>query len=152
MKNAPNANAWFQMLMLLVMGVAFADAQINSCEPLRPVAGSRSQYKKRGNRCEGLYEADYGAKSLALVSLSFGAIVFPLRAGTKLELTVPGQSRTVHVRAVCKPANVAYEMDAVLAAGSTLTWPVDDVLLPEGLNAKQVGVFAWMDENNHHIF
>lgn len=152
MKRARNTNVWwFELLILLVVGAAFADAQVN-CEQLRPVVGSPSQYKNRGNRCEGLYEADYGAKSLGLVSLTLGVIAFPLRRGTKLELTVPGQSRSVHVRAVAKPANVAYEMDAVLAAGSTLTWPVDDVLLPEGLNAKQVGVFAWGNENNHQVF
>lgn len=152
MKSVQGTKAWFQMLVLLVGGLSLANAQVNSCEPLRPLRGSLSQYKDRGNRCEGLYEADFGAKSLALVSFTLGEIAYPLRSGTKLELTDPGKSGTIHVRAVAKPANVAYEMDAVLGAGSTLVWPVDDVLLPEGLNARQVGVFAWRDESTHQIF
>ena len=135
------------MLVFVVLDVLHLDAQDSSCEPLRPSpTGSSLRYMSRGKpdghnvRCEGLYEEDYGAKSLALVSFTLGTINYPLRAGTKVELTVPKQSVDVHVRAIAKPANVAYEMDAVLSPGSTLVWPVDDVLLPENLNDKQVGV------------
>jgi hypothetical protein len=99
-----------------------------------------------------MYEADYGAKSIALVAFTLGPINYTLRAGTIVELTVPKQSVDVHVRAIAKPANVAYEMDAVLAPGSTLAWPVDDVLLPENLIDKQVGVFAWKSENAKKVY
>lgn len=147
------------LLAFLALGVAPLDAQNRSCEPLRPSPkGSPLRYMSRGKpdghnvRCEGLYEEDYGAKSLALVSFTLGTINYPLRAGTKVELTVLKQSVDVHVRAIAKPANVAYEMDAVLAPGSTLVWPVDDVLLPENLSDKQVGVFAWRDENADKVY
>jgi hypothetical protein len=149
----------YGLLALLLLRVALLDAQDSSCEPLRPSpTGSSLRYMSRGKpdghnvRCEGLYEEDYGAKSLALVSFTLGTINYPLQAGTKVELTVPKQSADVHVRAIAKPANVAYEMDAVLAPGSTLVWPVDDVLLPENLNDKQVGVFAWRGENTKKVY
>jgi len=127
-------------------------AETRPCEPLRPVAGSSFQYRDRGNRCEGLYEANYGVKSLALVSFTLGVINYPLQRGIRLRVTTPNANGAAYVRAVGKPPNVAYEMDAVLAPGSSLDWPVDDVLLPEGLNAKKVGVFAWKQEHGRQVF
>jgi hypothetical protein len=136
----------------LTAGLGSTLAQTNPCEPLRPLKGSAQQYKNRGNRCEGLYQADYGTKALSLISFTIGALEYPLQTGTTLELTVPSQSETVRVRAIAKPPNVAYEMDALLSSGSTLVWPVSDVLLPENLGAKQIGVFAWKEKSNRQVF
>jgi hypothetical protein len=145
------SNCWLAIVMLA--GVFFvAHAQSRPCEPLRPLSGTPLQYKDRGNRCEGLYDPDYGAKALALISLTFGDLNYPLAAGIKLELTVPEQTVTTHIRAVPRPSNIAYEMDALLDVGSTLSWPVDDVLLPENLNAKQVGIFAWNGNDPNKVF
>lgn len=143
MRRAQVLEATFVLFLVIPLQVSFA--QELSCEKLQPLKGSQSQYKKRLNRCEGLYEQDFGSKSLALISFTLGPIIYPLQSGTKLELTVPKQATDVHIRAVARPANIAYEMDAVLNPGATLTWPVDDVLLPEALNAKQIGVFAWRE-------
>lgn len=149
----------FRMTMLYVIlagvswtashGMAAADS---TCEALKPLPGSSSQYKDRGNRCEGLYEADIGVKSLALVSFTFGSLSYHLQPGEKLELSAPHQSSDLHVRAVAKPLGTHYEMDAVLTPNSTLSWPVDDVLLPEGLAASRVGVFAWKGSGSNQVF
>jgi hypothetical protein len=152
MKVAHICKAWFQAFLVFLGSAALAGAQIDPCEPLKPIPGSSSQYKNRGNRCEGLYEEDMGAKSLALISLTLGTISYPLQRGTKLQLTVPSENETVHVRAVPKPVNVAYEMDAVLKSGASLTWPVDDVLLPEALTAQQIGVFSWRDVGSRVVY
>lgn len=151
MRRKLRAMSMFQILPYVL--VSFCSyAQDHPCEPLKPVTGSALQYKIRGTRCEGLYEADYGSRSLALVSFTFGPLVFPLQDGTKLEVTSPAQDAAVHVRAVPKPPNIPYEMDATLPAGSSLEWPVNDVLLPEGLNAKQLGVFGWKGDIAHQVF
>lgn len=136
----------------LAAGLGSLLAQTNPCEPLRPLKGSAQQYKNRGNRCEGLYEADYGTKALSLVSFTIGALEYPLQTGTTLELTVPGQREVVRVRAVAKPPNIAYEMDALISPGSTLFWPVNDVLLQENLGAKEIGVYAWKEKSNRQVF
>src|SRR5208282_3308182 len=115
--------AFYGISVFLTAGLVSTLAQTNPCEPLRPLKGSAQQYKSRGNRCEGLYEADYGTKALALISFTVNALEYPLKAGTTLEVTVPSQSETVRVRAIAKPPNVAYEMDALLSPGSTLVWP-----------------------------
>jgi hypothetical protein len=124
----------------------------SSCESLRTIPGNPSRYKDRGNRCEGLYEADVGAKSLALISLTFGTLSYRLQSGEKLELSAPNQSGDLQVRAVAKPLNAHYQMDAVLTAHAKLIWPVDDVLLPEGFAASRVGVFAWKGSGSDQVF
>ena len=127
-------------------------ASSSTCEALKPIPGSSSQYKDRGNRCEGLYRADIGVKSLALLSFTFGSLSYRLQPGEKLELSAPHQGGDLHVRAVAKPLSTHYEMDSVLMPNSTLTWPVDDVLLPEGLAASRVGVFAWKGSGINQVF
>ena len=134
----------------ILAGVSWTASQApapagTTCEVLQTIPGNPSGYKARGNRCEGLYEADVAAKSLALVSFTFGTLSYRLRPGEKLELSAPTQSGDLQVRAVAKPLSMHYQMDAVLPAHATLTWPVDDVLLPEGLAASRVAVFAWRE-------
>ena len=40
---------------------------------------------------------------------------------------------------------MAYRMDAILDPGPVLTWPVNDVLLPENISANRIGVFGWKE-------
>jgi len=39
-------------------------------------------------------------------------------------------------------------MDAVLPAGSTILWPVRDVLLPASLSDSRLGIFGWKGPEN----
>lgn len=140
------------IVSILVCYINSSQIQPNECEPLRPLSGTPLQYKDRGNRCEGLYEADFGARALALISFTFGELNYSLVNGTKLELTVPNQTVAVHIRAIPKPSNIAYEMDAFLDAGKTLLWPVDEVLRPESLDARKMGIFAWKGTGANKVF
>ena len=115
------------------------------CDPLPPPESGRPAYQARGNRCEGFYLEGYGAQSIELVSLTLGPIVFPLQTGLTLSVSAPGSSGSLHIRAVPKPPRMAYRMDAVLDPGAVLTWPVNDVLLPENISANRIGVFAWKE-------
>ena len=151
-RNMGKVSAFCRLAIVLAGCMLVAHGQSQPCEPLKPLSGSTLQYKMRDNRCEGLYEADYGAKALALISFTLGEVTYPLKSGIKLAVTAPGQKGTVHVRAVPKPSNIAYEMDALVDAPSTLIWPVDDVLLPENLNAKQIGIYAWKENGPTKVF
>ena len=132
-------------LLAILIGALVARAQAIRCDPLPPPESGRLAYQARGNRCEGFYLAGYGAQSIELVSLTLGPIVFPLQAGITLNVSAPGSSATVHVRAVPKPPRMAYRMDAVLNPGAVLEWPVNDVLLPENISAGRIGVFGWKE-------
>jgi hypothetical protein len=127
-------------------------SQNTKCEKLHPLAGSQFRYSDRGNRCEGFYVADVGAETLEPVSLTEGELLYDLRPGLTLQLSTSSQVGPFHVRAVAKPPRTYYRMDAVLEAGSSLSWPVDDVLWPEHLSADRIGVFAWKGSKDEKIF
>jgi len=122
------------------------------CEGLRPLEGSQSQYRQRGNRCEGLYDSDVSTPVIELVSFVSQPVAFDLRAGVELALTTPTRPGVVYVRAVAKPPRTYYRMDARLATGGTLAWPVADVLLPEHLAADRLGVFGWYIDRDTNVF
>lgn len=142
-------------LILLLVSFLFSSrlrAQTLQCDSLRPVQGSQSQYKNRGNRCEGLYVADIGASKIEILSLTIGEISFSLTKGEELQVSVPNTTGTVHIRAVARPPKTYYRMDASLSPGTTLEWPVNDVLLPENISSNRVGIFAFRDDGNQRIF
>jgi hypothetical protein len=114
-----------------------------NCKGLPPLQGTQSGYQQRGDRCEGLYVANVGAHSLTAKSFSFGKIRFDLEPAVVLQVSVPGQKEAVNIRAVAIPPKTYYRMDAPLAAGKTMRWPVRDVLLRENLSDSRIGIFAW---------
>ncbi len=125
----------------LMSGAAYAQELV--CKGLPPLQGSQFGYQKRGERCEGLYVANVGSQSLAATSFSLGKVRFDLKSSVQLQISAPGQTGPVHVRAVAIPPKTYYRMDAPLPAGSSLLWPVRDVLLPEKLSDSRIGIFAW---------
>jgi hypothetical protein len=114
-----------------------------NCKDLPALQDSQSGYQKRGDRCEGLYVANVGAHSLTAMSFSLGRIRFDLAPAVKLQVSAPGQKQPVNIRAVAIPPKTYYRMDAVLAGGATMVWPVRDVLLRENLSDSRIGIFAW---------
>jgi hypothetical protein len=142
---------WITVLAWLFFS-SVLHAQTQQCDSLRPLQGSQSQYKDRGNRCEGLYIADIGALNIEFLSLTTGEISYSLAPGEKLLVSVPNATGPVHVRAVAKPPKTYYRMDASLAPGTTLEWPVDEVLLPENIGSNRIGIFAFRSDSNQRIF
>jgi len=137
-------------LLLLCSEPPRSNAQQNPCDnALRPAKGTLSTYKLRGDRCEGLYEKDYGTESIGLLSLTIGELPFPLHDGMKLEVTVPGHTGTAQVQAVTQQADIGYQMDAFIESGSRLGWPVDEVLMKESLGSTKLGIYAWTQAPNH---
>ncbi|MEA2343450.1 MAG: hypothetical protein QOF63_1619 [Thermoanaerobaculia bacterium] len=125
-----------------------AAAQSTNCKGLPPLQDSQSGYQKRGDRCEGLYVANVGAHSLTAMSFSLGKIRYDLNPLVNLQVSAPGQKEPVNVRAVAIPPKTYYRMDAGLAAGTTMVWPVRDVLLRENLSDSRIGIFGWKGAEN----
>lgn len=125
--------------------VAFsAGAEDPRCDELTPLRGSESGYRSRGNRCEGLYVAAAGSRSLVVKSFTLGRLRFDLASATPLEVSAPDQKWwPVNIRAVAIALKTFYRMDATLAPRATLLWPLKDVLAPEGLTDSRIGIFGW---------
>jgi hypothetical protein len=120
-----------------------AGAQNPRCDGLVQLRGSKSGYQSRGNRCEGLYVSNVGSRSLAVMSFTLGRLQYDLASPAPIEVTAPGQTQPVNVRAVAIPLKTYYRMDATLAPHATLLWPLKDVLAPEGLTDSRIGIFGW---------
>ena len=124
--------------MLAVVFGLTSSGQTLRCDSLEPIPESSMQYKNRGNRCEGFYVANVGARNIDVVALTIGLLKYDLDKGVKLLISAPTQIRPVHVRAVAIPPRTYYRMDADLDGGKVLEWPVDDVLRPAGRCGWQV--------------
>lgn len=135
-------------VLCLPMVSRTAHAEEPQCKGLAPLQDSPVGYQKRGDHCEGLYVANVGAHSLAATSFSLGKIRFELSPAVRLQVSAPGQTQPVNVRAVAIPAKTYYRMDAVLPGGASMLWPVRDVLVPANLSDSRIGIFAWKGPEN----
>lgn len=137
-------------LVLGLLQPAFAQ----QCDPrIRPVENWTLQYRARGNRCEGLYQAEVSAAVLDIVGVLDGALEFALDPKELIELSAPlSRSQPIAVRAVGVPLKTYYRLDAALQPGETLTWPVNEVLLPQGLASSKIGVFGWIGDEQQKTY
>jgi hypothetical protein len=150
----------FHLLRLctaIVLGVlcltnAWAQTPATTCDDrLRAVAGNQGyQARKTTPRCEGMYESPVRAINLEVVSLLFGKLAFDVEHDDGLVISAraaPGLiDGDIHVRAVALPLKTYYRMDASIAPGGQLQWPIRDVLRPEGLRHDRIGVFGWVGD------
>lgn len=141
--------------ILMATGFVYSNpvaAQTGHCASLRTEPESPLHYKHRDNRCEGMYVADVATNVIELLSFTQGDLSYDLKPGVELLVSAADRTGPLNIRAVAKPPSTHYQMDAVLGAGATLTWPVADVLLPEGLNADRVGIYGWRGSEREKIF
>lgn len=121
---------------------------------LKPIPGNLG-YKLRGDRCEGLYEAYVSAENFEIISLLKGELHFDLQPGTRLEVSADDAKKIkepIHLRARGVAPKTYYRMDADLPSDRPLIWPVDDVLLPAGLNANTIGIYGWISSGTDKTF
>jgi hypothetical protein len=147
----------YGILVTLALAVAVpASSETRLCDrgltPIRDPTG----YTARGNRCEGLYESPVSSTGLELVSLTRGKLRFELDPALQLTVSAPDPGDAapgpVRVRAVAKRLRTYYRMDAELPPSRQLSWPVRDVLWPEGLGAERIGLFGWVERDGERIF
>lgn len=133
-----------------------ASAQQADCGQVRATPGALG-YQLRGGdaRCEGFYQSTVSAASLDLLSLTTGAVDFQLGNDKIVEIVAPkvGSLNTtgIHVQARALPLNTYYRMDATIAPGATMRWPIGQVLAPANLTADTIGVLAWTDDGPNRV-
>ncbi len=135
-------------LVLLMAQTAFAQ----ECDPsVKSTEDSSLQYRVRKNRCEGLYDSITSRRpsGLDVVGVTIGLFQFALERKEVIEVSSPiVADQPVNVRVVGIPPQTYFRLDAQLAPGKTLLWPVNDVLLPAKLYASQIGVYGWIGASN----
>jgi hypothetical protein len=119
------------------------------CDPsLEPVENLDLQYRERGDRCEGFYQANVASGDvLQIVGLTYGIFTYNALEDQSIVLDCPLASDcSVHVRAVGVPIRMYYQMDATVGPGETLLWPLDEVVLAQGIPAEDIALSAWIGD------
>ena len=112
--------------------------------PLTPIAGSEGYRARTGDpRCEGLYYAQVAGSQIELVSLTLGPLTYDLDHSTILQVRpVTPATIAMSVQAVGIMPGLYYRMDADIAPGQALNWPIEEVLVRLRIPAEAVGVLG----------
>ncbi len=137
------------VMMLCMFQTAYADV----CDSKIRSDSSEYGYRKRGNRCEGLYISNISAGSLEVVGLTHGKFDFRLDKNEIIEVSSPDVRReAVHIRSVGVLLTQYYRMDGEIPPRGKLTWPVKDVLYPRKLSADDIGIFGYFERGREKIY
>jgi len=141
-------------VLMGLLGVSLVHA--GPCDQhLKPIP-DRTGYMQRSGRCEGLYVSPVSAPTLELISLLRGKLEYDLDTDKQLEVTPPKVPPTapgpLYIRAVARPLKTYYRMDATIALGDRLIWPLLDVLEPLRLDASRIGLYAWLQTDTGKLF
>lgn len=151
-------------LLVLTLGVSLVSfgvavsipAMALDCQHLQPVDGELG-YRARGERCEGFFQSVVGAaQSVEVVSLLTAPLAFDTETTQALTVALPDPlpdpNEAYHVGAIALSIQTYYRMDAELNPGTTLTWPVGEVLAPAALGARDVGLYGWFDDAGDIVY
>jgi len=143
------------LLTIIVHELSYAECDnlpSIKCNELRYVKSDSTCYQKRSeNRCEGFYESNVSSGSLNIVSVTYGKFKYKLDPDEILTVSPIVNDKAVKIRAVGIPIKTYYMMDAEVSPNTSLKWPVGDVLYPQKLKDKKVGVFGWIRNQNDKI-
>jgi len=148
----------FALLMMAGSAAVLAQTVDIACdERLAPIPGSMG-YQKRTTvpRCEGMYQSPVRAISLDVVSFLLGRLAFDLERDPQLIIVVPNASNligeAVHIRATGLPLKTYYRMDAAVAPGGQMPWPIQEVLKPLQLGPNRIGLFGWLGDETDKTY
>lgn len=134
-------------LSLLMTVLSALQAVALTCDPGLTPGSGRLGYQTRGDdqRCEGFYSSEVSNDDpLQLASITIGGLQFGQDGPDTLVIALPDlpelAPNTVLVRARSLPLRTYYRMDALLASGAALQWPLSDVVLPSKLASRQLGI------------
>jgi hypothetical protein len=133
-------------ILLAVMSTLPSTGLGQSCDTL-PVDESPFRYRFRADapRCEGMYRSPVsGERGMALVSLTFGQVIYDAAADRYLEIKLPFEPvETTQIRAVGIPERLYYRLDVELGpARSVFRLPLGDVVAPENISPEAFGIYG----------
>lgn len=118
------------------------------CDPtLSPATRSPYKYRSYEDHCEGYYVANVNASALELVNFSQGELTFSA-PNRRIQGPIPISSLSkskdeIHLRVVGIPSDLYYRLDAITSKNTPFKWPIQTVVLPNQIQAKQLGIYGW---------
>lgn len=142
------------LFLLLFIFNGYDSAHSQSCDPtITSVDNYQLGYRSREDRCEGFYRSEVGARSIEIVGLIKGNFGFKLDRKEVVEITSSVVTNSlINVRAVGIPIKTYYRMDAQITPSQKLVWPIGDVIYPQNLSSRKIGVFGWIEGQGHKTY
>lgn len=133
---------------------SYDSAHSQLCDPkITAVDNYQIGYRSRGDRCEGFYHSEVGDSSIKIVGLVKGNFGFKLDRKEVVEITSSVVTNSlIHVRAVGIPIKTYYRMDAQITPSQKLVWPIGDVIYPQNLSSRKIGVFGWIGGESNKTY
>lgn len=141
-------------LVLFMLFTRICSAQSSCDSTLSTNKDNVFRYEPRGNRCEGLYRVKVAASpAIEIVGLLQGYFDYELDSTEIVDLRCPfAENRTVYVRASALPLKTYYRMDAAIRPGGKVSWPMREVLLPNGIHSDMISIYGWYSEIGKIIY
>jgi len=142
------------IFFVMMIGEAVAQDRCADLDPTTDAVGY--QVRTDDERCEGFYRSPIRDAAIEIVSLTLGSVLYNLETDHSLTVSVPQSLGTVageiNIRSVALPLGVYYRMDARVASGGAMTWPLDHILKPAKLGAAAIGIFGWIGEGKPELY
>jgi hypothetical protein len=139
--------------VLILAGViavaASARAQGTECPLTVKPRDDTTGYKRRGDRCEGMFIGLQSAPlKVQVVSLVNGGLHYDLHNDALLYIHVPSLPANVSaggpvvLQGRGREANLNWALDATAPVGSSLKWELTPVIIPQALTSDRIGLVA----------
>jgi hypothetical protein len=144
---------WIPILLLAVDAALAQPCPID----LRPADGNFGyRHRATPDRCEGLYSAPVAGEALEVLSFVTGRPGFDGQADRNLIISAPDvhvlSAHRVVVVARALPFRVYYRMDATIPSAGSMQWPVGEVVLPAGLDPRNIGLVGRVHAGDATIY
>jgi hypothetical protein len=142
-----------KILRTLVIFLSFYSGAKAQCEDLDP-EDSIYGYRERNGRCEGFYNSNVSGFTIQVLSLTQGTISYALNSNEKLRIATRSlrDFESISVRGVNFSMNRNYRLDLSLVAGSIADVPVKEVLQPNDVEPKNLGLFGFVERSGQRYY
>ncbi len=126
------------------------DSLVAQCSAtVKSDSGSEFPYQHRSNRCEGFYEAQVSAPSIEVVGFYNGQFAFDQKQDEVITISLMREDFSEwNIQAIGIPLDYHYRMDAGFGDGGRLLWSTREVIYPNLIGKKSIGVYAWQKSGN----
>jgi len=151
--HSPSAHALLFLALLIAAASPYdVSGQVAmTCTEVEPQVGLYG-YILRGSRCEGLFVAAIrsSVRLKSFLGPSAAADTVPGAVTVALPGAAPSGWYIVEVRSL--DPTEPYLVKAAIAADELLSWPVDEVLGPAGIDVGELGVLSLaLDDSSHYV-
>jgi hypothetical protein len=140
---------WILTVFLLSCNVT-AWAQCDDLEPENSIYG----YRERDGRCEGFYNATVSGFTIQVVSLTRGLISYALNSNERLQIASEplAEFQSIAVRGINFSMDRNYRLDLNLETGTVAEIPVKEVLQPNMISPKNLGIFGFVEKGGYRYY